>query len=186
MTFGESIYGETPYGEPPAAVGDITVVGEVAVCVATGLSGSALTEIVLAGEVAVSAATALTGAASLGPITINGEVASVSVTALDGSALTQVLVVGDVASLSAQANDGAVLLGPVPGSVAVINLTALDGGIAFDTTTDTSNVFGGRSRGGFATVELAVPVVEPIGVATSRVDKAVPLPLPVLVKGRPT
>lgn len=52
--------------------------------------------------------------------------------------------------------------------------------------TDVSNVFTGRERGGFATVELTVPVVEPIGVATSRVDKAVPLPLPVLVKGRPT
>lgn len=52
---------------------------------------------------------------------------------------------------------------------------------------DTSNAFTGRSRDGFATLELTVPVVPPPAVSTTyRVDKAVPLPLPVLVKGRPT
>lgn len=184
MTFGEAIFGEAPFGEPGA--GDVLVSGEVAVCAATALSGSALTAISIAGEVVTVTTVALDGTAASGPISINGETAVVAVTALDGSAQTQILIGGDLASLSAHANDGTLLIGPVPGSVAVVSLTALDGGVAFDSVTDTANTLDGRSRGGLGVVTLTVPVTPPASDSPTSVNKALPLPLPALVKGRET
>lgn len=179
--YGEGTYGEGTYGE---GVGAIT--GEVASVTVTALSGSALTAISVAGSVATLAVSALDGTATSGPVTVQGAVASVAATALDGSALTAILIGGDVASLSAQANDGSTMLGPIPGSVAVVDLSALDGGVALDSATDVANVFNGRIRNGYATVELTVPVAAAASARGYKVDKAVPYPLPTLVNGRPT
>lgn len=53
--------------------------------------------------------------------------------------------------------------------------------------TDTSNAFAGLDLGGFgiALIETAVSA-PPFASPGPGVDKAVPLPLPTLVKGRPT
>lgn len=70
---------------------------------------------------------------------------------------------------------------------ATATATALAPGLAFDAGTDTSNALGGRERDGVAQVEVIVPVASPpAAISTTRVDKAIPLPEPVLVKGRPT
>lgn len=66
--------------------------------------------------------------------------------------------------------------------------TAHAPGLGVGLDTDVSNLFNGRLRNAFATVELTIPVdPTPAGsMRSTKVDKAVPLPLPTLVNGRPT
>lgn len=55
------------------------------------------------------------------------------------------------------------------------------------TGTNTTNAEDGRARGGGALVTTVVPVAAaPYPTDIPRVDKAIALPDPVLVKGRPT
>lgn len=64
--------------------------------------------------------------------------------------------------------------------------TALD--LSVPTGTDTSNRDGARRRGGIGLVTVDVPVapVPPTRTRAARVTKAVPLPTPTMVDGRPT
>lgn len=165
----------------------ITVAGERFTSAATMLDGAALVGVTVSGDAFASSATFLDGSASSGPVLVSGDVFTVATTMLDGTAQTQVLVAGDAFGSSATFLDGLVAGAPIPGEAFSVAAVFLDGGMVVTSDTDTSNFYNGRRRGGLATVELDVPVATPpVASTVVRVDKAIALPQPVLVKGRPT
>lgn len=169
------------------AATELIIAGEAFGSSATMLDGTPLVGISVAGEAFASSATFLDGSVGGGPVTVSGEAFATAATMLDGSALTAVSVAGEAFVSSATMLDGAPVLGPVGGDAFAVTMTMLDGGVVVTSATDTSNFYNGRRRGGLATVELDVPVTAPPVAATVvRVDKAIALPQPVLVKGRPT
>lgn len=79
----------------------------------------------------------------------------------------------------------------VVGDHAVVSLFISDGLVVveappFSHGTDTSNAFDGLDLGGFGICLIEPPLASPPAALTGAVEKAIPLPLPTLVKGRPT
>lgn len=152
--------------------------------IAAHYAAGVATPITVSGTAWASGATFLDGAM---PISIQGAPFTAPATMLDGSAKTAIRVSGDSFGAPFSALDGAVQGAPIPGATFHSALVMLDGGVIVRSGTDTSNVYHGRRRRGLATVQLDVPVTSPpAATATVRVDKAVALPAPVLMKGRPT
>lgn len=143
------------------------------------------TPITVSGTAFAAPATFLDGAM---PISVPGSAFASPATMVSGAALTAISVAGDPFASAATMLDGFVQGVPIPGEAWHSSAVMLGGGAIKQVGTDTSNALNGRRRGGSATVELTVPVA-PAPAGTTRgpkVDKAVPLPLPTLVNGRPT
>lgn len=148
-------------------------------------AAAAAVPIVVSGSAFAAPSTFLDGAM---PITLTGEAFVSPATMASGSALTAIRVDGDPFASVASFLDGFIQGQPIPGEAWHSSAVMLSGGVIKPVGTDTSNAFSGRQRGGSATVELTVPVTPTPATSTRgpRVDKAVPLPLPTLVNGRPT
>lgn len=134
------------------------------------------------------------GASAPADVVIPGEAFTSIAAGRDGAPRIPILVSGEVFASAATAREGvAQVEAPTPVLIAGQAFTsiavALDGGI-FDapTGTDTTNAASGRIREGVGTMTLTPPVAPvPPGLGYGhRVDKAVALPTPTLVDGRPT
>lgn len=190
MTFGESIYGEAPFGES----GESTPQGSLAISIpkpTLALSGGYRDtgSFNLQLQVPVVAL----GGTYTAPPTPTGTFdlrLPVPVVALSGVVRPQ----GTLAAVLPRptlALAGSYTAPPHPlGSFdMVLPVPALDlaGTYIGPVPTDTSNAFDGLDLAGLGIVSVTTAIAPPPAVSTTyRVDKAVPLPLPVLVKGRPT
>lgn len=191
---------------PPAATATaagvvpvVTAASTVSPPAASASASAPVPMVTTTGDGAVSAPAATASAAGLAP--------SVSADALVEPPTATAMAAGVVPTVSATANQTvtapvatatATAIAPfvsndspdatIEAPAAHATATALAPTPTLAVGTDTSNTFSGRTRGGSATVEVIVPVVATPASTTrgTRVDKAIALPEPVLVNGRPT
>lgn len=156
---------------PPTvdAPGNAEVLSPAATATATGIAPVVTADAFVTAVAATSTATAL-------PPTV-GATASATVLAVTATASAAA-----IAPFVTYGSPNATVEAP-PATATASMLVPM---LVHETGSDTSNAFSGRTRGGFGTVELTVPSVAPPSPSATRVDKAVALPVPVLVKGRPT
>jgi large repetitive protein len=151
------------------------------------------------GDVTISAVPATATAAAPAPtLTADATVAGTAATATAAGVAPSVSLGATVDAVAATATAGAIAptVSDGSGNRTVLAVPATATAAArppawsqvFPATTDTSNALNGRSRGGSATVTVTTPVTAPPAtlVLTSKVDKAVAYPAPVMVNGRPT
>lgn len=176
----------------------VTAVSTVA-AVAAASTASALTPSVTGtGDGTVLGVAASAAAAPLAPsvttgATVGGVAATATASALVPAFANDLTVTATTATATAGAvapfisNDSPdVTIAPPPATATAAARAPVWTGVKY-VSTDTSNAFGGLSLVGLAQVSFNPPIAAPpAALSTTRVDKAIALPAPVLVKGRPT
>lgn len=148
-----------------------------------GILPSGTATLTLSGSASGSSVAAATGSLTLsGSASANDQLATGTASLSLSAAATMSAAASATGNLSLAAGATPAAVSGATGSL-TLSATAVAQALYL---TDTSNFVGGRRRGGAGSSDVLVPYTPPATAGPVRVDKAIALPEPVLVNGRPT